>query len=97
MITLIYAVGYRMTWLHRGAASLKSLKFGKSLIRIGASRVTKRIEEAMTDIRDALPEGIELDDKLFRQERFIHASIDNVVVAIRDAGILALSSWRCFS
>ena len=42
----------------------------------------------MTDIRDALPEGIELDDKLFRQERFIHASIDNVVVAIRDAGIL---------
>lgn len=42
----------------------------------------------MTDIRDALPEGIELDDKLFSQERFIHASIDNAVVAIRDAGIL---------
>ena len=50
--------------------------------------LTRRVEEAMTDIRTALPKGVELDDKLFRQERFIHASIDNVVVAIRDAGIL---------
>lgn len=50
--------------------------------------LTRRIEEAMTDIRNSLPEGVELDDKLFRQERFIHSSIENVVVAIRDAAIL---------
>ncbi len=50
--------------------------------------LTKRIEEAMTDIRKSLPEGVELDDKLFRQERFIHSSIENVVVAISDAAIL---------
>jgi CzcA family heavy metal efflux pump len=50
--------------------------------------LTKRIETAMTDIRNSLPEGVELDDKLFRQERFIHSSIDNVVIAIRDAAIL---------
>ncbi len=50
--------------------------------------LTRRIEEAMTDLRKSLPDGVELDDNLFRQEHFIHSSIDNVVVAIRDAAIL---------
>jgi CzcA family heavy metal efflux pump len=50
--------------------------------------LTRRIEAAMADVRNALPQGVELDDKLFRQERFIHASINNVLEAIRDAAIL---------
>jgi len=50
--------------------------------------LTRHIEAAMADVRHALPDGVELDDKLFRQERFIHASINNVVDAIRDAAIL---------
>ncbi|MDO9265440.1 MAG: efflux RND transporter permease subunit, partial [Desulfosalsimonadaceae bacterium] len=50
--------------------------------------LTRQIETAMADVRRALPAGVELDDNLFRQERFIHASISNVVDAIRDAAIL---------
>lgn len=50
--------------------------------------LTRRIEAAMADVRKALPQGVEVDDNLFRQEHFINASISNVEEAIRDAGFL---------
>lgn len=50
--------------------------------------LTRSIETAMAAVRQALPKDVELDDQLFRQERFIHASISNVEEAIRDAAIL---------
>jgi CzcA family heavy metal efflux pump len=50
--------------------------------------LTRRIEAAIADLRKSLPDGVEVDDNLFRQEHFINASISNVEDAIRDAGIL---------
>lgn len=50
--------------------------------------LTRRIEAAMVDLRKSLPEGVVVDDNLFRQEHFINASIDNVVEVMRDAGVL---------
>ena len=50
--------------------------------------LTRQVEKAMAELRQSLPKGVELDDNVFRQEHFIKASIDNVIEAIRDAGIL---------
>lgn len=50
--------------------------------------LTRAIEQAMATLRSALPEGVELDDRVFRQQHFIEASIDNVVEVMRDAAIL---------
>lgn len=50
--------------------------------------LTARIAAALGEMRRSLPDGVTLNDNLFRQEHFIRASIDNVTVAIRDASIL---------
>lgn len=50
--------------------------------------LTGEIERAIAELRRSLPAGVEIDDNVFRQERFIRASISNVLHAIRDAGIL---------
>lgn len=51
-------------------------------------QLTRTIEKAMSELRAAMPPGVELDDNVFRQQHFIEASIHNVVEAIRDAAIL---------
>ena len=50
--------------------------------------LTRTIEKAMTELRAALPPGVELDDDVFRQQHFIEASIENVIEVMRDAAIL---------
>ena len=50
--------------------------------------LTKNVLAALEELRPGLPNGVTLDDDVFRQQHFIESSIRNVQHAIRDAGIL---------
>lgn len=58
----------------------------------GASTVelTREIDKVLAELRHTLPPDIELNGDLFRQARFIEASIRNVEEALRDGAILVL-------
>jgi HME family heavy-metal exporter len=52
--------------------------------------LTDRIEQALEEIRPALPPDIILDATIYQQRSFIDRSIENVIEAIRDGAILIL-------
>jgi len=49
--------------------------------------LSKKVDDALEELRKGLPEGAELIT-LYRQEDFIHLSIDNLVEALRDGAIM---------
>lgn len=64
-------------------------------------RLTQRIEKELDEIRHTLPDGIEVHDKLFRQEQFINAAADNIKDALLMGSflialvlILLIRNWR---
>lgn len=52
--------------------------------------LTRRIERELADMQRALPAGVKIESQLFRQASFITVSIDNVLKALRDGGILVV-------
>lgn len=56
----------------------------------GASTIdlTKKIDVMLGDLKKTLPKGIEIQSDLFKQSRFIEASIGNVEEALRDGAIM---------
>lgn len=56
----------------------------------GASTIdlTHSIDEMLIDFKKSLPKGIEIRSDLFKQSRFIEASIGNVEEALRDGAIM---------
>ncbi|MCM2349445.1 MAG: efflux RND transporter permease subunit [Bacteriovoracaceae bacterium] len=56
----------------------------------GASTIelTEKIDQMLKDLKKALPKGIEVRSDLFKQSRFIEASIANVEEALRDGAIM---------
>jgi len=50
--------------------------------------VSKAVDRALAELGPSLPPGVTVDPHLFRQERFIRASIANLEEALRDGGIL---------
>ncbi len=56
----------------------------------GASTIdlTKKIDSMLKDLKNALPKGVEIRSDLFKQSRFIEASIANVEEALRDGAIM---------
>lgn len=56
----------------------------------GASTIelTQKIDEMLSDLKKTLPKGIEIRSDLFKQSRFIEASIENVEEALRDGAIM---------
>lgn len=56
----------------------------------GASTIdlTNNIDKMLIDLRKSLPKGMELQSDLFKQSRFIEASIGNVEEALRDGAIM---------
>ncbi len=53
-------------------------------------RLTREIDRILAEVRATLPADVALDPHIFRQERFIDASIANVLEAIRDGAIWVL-------
>jgi CzcA family heavy metal efflux pump len=50
--------------------------------------LTEKVDAAIADIRANLPADVEINEHLFRQANFIETAIENVIHALRDAGIL---------
>ena len=50
--------------------------------------LTKRVDETLRDLQATLPAGVKLESDLFKQSRFIEASISNVKEALRDGAIM---------
>lgn len=51
-------------------------------------KVTKAIDEVLSDLSKTLPKGVEVRNDLMRQEWFIHAGLKNVTEALRDGMII---------
>lgn len=50
--------------------------------------LTKKIDEALTELEKSLPKGAEFHKDLFKQGHFIEAAVNNVKEALRDGTIL---------
>ncbi len=53
-------------------------------------QLTKQIEQACQELQLSLPKDITINPYIFQQSKFIQASIDNVVEALRDGFILVV-------
>lgn len=53
-------------------------------------QLTKQIEQACQELQHSLPKDITINPYIFQQSKFIQASIDNVVEALRDGFILVV-------
>ena len=53
-------------------------------------KLTRCIEQALSELETSLPEGVSAPQILFRQADFIQASVDNVKDALRDGSILVV-------
>ena len=63
--------------------------------------LTKSIDEALSEIKEGLPDDVVINDEIFRQSRFIESSIDNVKKSLFEGAIfviivlmLFLMNWR---
>ncbi|WP_445664699.1 efflux RND transporter permease subunit [Fodinibius sp. AD559] len=52
--------------------------------------LTKRVDEALAQIEQNLPEGFTINTHIFRQADFINLAIENVIEALRDGAILVV-------
>lgn len=57
---------------------------------VSTEELTKRIDEALDDIEKQLPENVQVDRQIFRQERFIDASISNIQKSLWEGGIFVI-------
>lgn len=53
--------------------------------------LTERLDRVLVNIQASLPEGMEIENHLFRQADFISVSIDNLLEALRDGAILVVA------
>jgi Cu(I)/Ag(I) efflux system membrane protein CusA/SilA len=51
-------------------------------------KLTEDVQNALDEIRKALPDGVEIDSHLFKQADFIGHAVENVREALRDGAIL---------
>lgn len=78
----------------RGEASAN----GKRAVVIGVRKqpaantleLTRRLDEVLADLTASLPEGMELNSRIFRQADFIEVAVGNVLAAFRDGSILVV-------
>ncbi len=52
--------------------------------------LTREIDRVLKDVGKLLPKDVEIHTKVFRQEEFIQAAIQNVIEALRDGAILVV-------
>jgi len=50
--------------------------------------LTKKIDKTLIDLQKAMPKGVVIESDLFKQSRFIEASIENVKEALLDGAIM---------
>ena len=50
--------------------------------------ITRQIDDLLDELEPTLPSGVALQRQVFRQADFIERSVDNVVIALRDAALI---------
>ncbi|CAN5195984.1 efflux RND transporter permease subunit [soil metagenome] len=62
---------------------------------------TRKVEEALADIREHLPAGVVMDTQVFRQANFIEAAVHNLEVALLEGALIVIAvlflflmNWR---
>lgn len=68
---------------------------------VSTEKLTAQVEAALDDIQTTIPQGINIDRQIFRQLRFIDASINNIKEALIEGAIFViivlfifLMNWR---
>ncbi len=77
-----------------GVASLK----GKSCVmltvtkqpHVSTLKLTRQIDDALADLQKSLPGDVKLTTDVYRQERFINSSIDNVKTSLFEGGLFVV-------
>ena len=86
----------------REGAALKrgeGARNGKPAVIVGVQKqpgantieVTERLDAELDALEEALPRGIQIDRRIFRQADFIQVAVNNVISALRDGGILVVA------
>lgn len=57
---------------------------------VNTLELTTRLDAVLDEIQASLPEGMRINKDLFRQSRFIEASLTNTRHALRDGGVLVI-------
>ncbi len=57
---------------------------------VSTEELTERIDAALADMKSSLPENIEFDTQIFRQQRFIDASIGNIKEALFEGALFVI-------
>ncbi len=57
---------------------------------VSTEELTHRLDKALEDMRRQLPEGVKVDSQIFRQERFIDASISNIKESLIEGAIFVI-------
>lgn len=52
--------------------------------------LSDRVDAALADLQESLPSGVTINGDLYQQRKFIDLSIQNVIEALRDGGILVV-------
>jgi len=73
-----------------GSANAKSAVILNIEKQPGANtlQLTEQVDKALDDIGKNLPEDVVINKQIFRQANFIDSAVENVIGALRDAGIL---------
>jgi CzcA family heavy metal efflux pump len=80
--------------LKRGEGS----RSGKPAVIVGVQKqpgantieLTARLDRELDALQNALPRGMTIDRRIFRQADFIEVAVDNVIKALRDGGLLVV-------
>ena len=59
-------------------------------------KLTQQLDTVIQDIQLTLPEGMRIENNVFRQADFIDTAINNLMVAIRDGAILVMAIMFAF-
>jgi CzcA family heavy metal efflux pump len=81
--------------LKRGEGS----RNGKPAVIIGVQKqpgantveLTARLDRQLDALQQELPAGMTIDRRIFRQADFIQVAVDNVMIALRDGGLLVVA------
>ncbi|HAP69923.1 MAG TPA: CusA/CzcA family heavy metal efflux RND transporter [Flavobacteriales bacterium] len=68
---------------------------------VNTLELTQKLDEAVADLKSSLPEGVEIENQIFRQSNFIEASINNLQQTLLEGAFfvvivlfLFLMNWR---
>ena len=57
---------------------------------VSTIELTAKIDKALDELREVIPADVEMSTDIYRQERFINSSIDNVKKSLLEGGLFVV-------